>query len=138
MYIKALDYVENDQVFYPIDSLENEYETNHKGVIRNCNSKTVLSGTVSNGTHVYIKVRGVVFPLNKLFLMAFFPMHTTFETYQNVLKVGAIDNDITNVTRENLFWKIPDKVGIECKYKKGYYSIAGNPKIIINIYWRPS
>lgn len=124
----------DDQVFITIDSLPLRYSINHKGLIRDEKLKRVILPYYSNNKLRYkINVNNVFieFELNKLYLMAFSPMNTDLNSYLKILKINIYNKDILLPSVRNLIWIIPDG-GIECLNIPGYYSIVGNPELVIN------
>lgn len=125
---------EDDQVFFKIDCIGDRYSMNRRGLIFDNKLKRDLYPHYKGG---YLKVRlnieqGFVdFDLRKLVLMCFSPMHTTLDVYINKLKVISFDGKLCNLNLDNLLWKIPQG-GVECVDYPGFYSIAGNPDLVVS------
>jgi hypothetical protein len=88
---------EGDQTFVAIDGLSSRYSLNHKGLLWDNNFKTVIFPHFSSNKLTYkISVNNEYnqVELNRLFLMAFSPMHVNFKTYTEVLKINVYDSNI--------------------------------------------
>lgn len=125
---------EADQQFFLIDSIDSRYTINRKGLVFDHKLKRDVYPHFKNG---YLAVRltvndeSITFDLRKLLLMCFSPMRTSTETYQYKLKVVSLDGDLVNLDLSNLIWKVPHG-GVECSQYPGYYSVPGNPSIVIS------
>lgn len=125
---------EADQQFFLIDSIDSRYAINRKGLVFDHKLKRDVYPHFKNG---YLVVRltvnheSITFDLRKLLLMCFSPMRTSTETYQYKLKVVSLDGDLVNLDLSNLIWKVPHG-GVECSQYSGYYSVPGNPSIVIS------
>lgn len=124
----------NDQVFITIDSIDLRYSINHKGLIWDNKFKRIIKPYFSNKKLRYklsLNEGYKEIELNKLYLMAFNPMHVIFKTYMEILKVNIYNPDIIFPKKDNLLWIIPEN-GVECKDISGYFSIVGNSSLVIN------
>lgn len=125
---------EADQQFFFMDSIGHRYTMNRKGLIYDSKLKRDMYPFVSNG---YLTVRLnvddeiVAFDIRKLILMAFSPMYTTTDVYRNDLKVISFNGNLFDLSFENLIWKVPAG-GIESLDYPGFYSVPGNPNIVIS------
>lgn len=125
---------ENDQKFFLIDSIPARYTINRKGLIFDSKLKRDIYPYFKNG---YLAVRlslgeeSVIFDVRKLLLMCFSPMHTSSQNYLHKLKAISLDSDLLNLDLNNLIWKVPFG-GLECNRYPGYYSIPGNPSLVIS------
>ena len=125
---------EGDQAFFKMDGIPDRYSINRKGLIHDYKFNKDIYPHITNGyLSVKLNVDGEFLPfdLRKLMLMCFSPMHTSLEVYKHRLKVISFDNNLFNLSIENLIWKLPIG-GVECDKYKGYYSIPGNPSIVID------
>jgi hypothetical protein len=125
---------ESDQTFFKMDCIHDRYSINRKGLIFDDLNKRDVYPSFTNGyLRVYLNIDGqfVKFDLRKLLLMCFSPMYTTLDVYMNVLKVISFDNNLCNFERGNLIWRVPFG-GVECLKYSGFYSIPGNPNIVIS------
>lgn len=125
---------EGDQVFIMIDGMGNRYAINSKGLIWDHRKSTHIYPRFVEGKFIVelmfektlYKVR-----LVKLYLMAYSPMHVTFDQYLNQMDVIVYDKDELNVCHRNLNWLIPEG-GIETRARSGFYGIVGNPSIVVD------
>lgn len=123
-----------DLTYFRIDSLFYRYSINKKGIVYDSKLNRPMHPSLINGKYYYtlrIDDKNVVLPLNKLYLMAFSPMHTTIGDYIHKLNVLVFDKSIRKPDINNMIWEIP-KGGIECFNHPGFYSIVGNPLIVIS------
>lgn len=125
---------EKDQLFFRIDAVSDRYAINHKGLIFDHKLKRDVYPHVTNG-YLVVKLNigeeFVSFDLRKLLLMCFSPMHTSVGVYKHTLKVISFDNNLFNLSLENLIWRVPVG-GVECVNRSGYYSIPHNPTIVVS------
>ena len=125
---------EKDQLFFRIDAVSDRYAINHKGLIFDHKLKRDVYPHVTNG-YLVVKLNigeeFVSFDLRKLLLMCFSPMHTSIGVYKHTLKVISFDNNLFNLSLENLIWRVPVG-GVECVNRPGYYSIPHNPTIVVS------
>lgn len=130
---------EKDQLFFPIDAVPDRYAINHKGLIFDHHLKKDVYPFVSNGYLVVrLNVNGELlsFDLRKVMLMCFSPMHTSIDVYKYKLKVISFDNNLFNLSLDNLIWRVPVG-GIECLKYPGYYSVPHNPGVVISKDYKP-
>lgn len=125
---------ENDQVFFHIDGVSDRYAINHKGLIFDHKLNRDIYPFMNKG-YLVVKLtidnQPVSFDLRKVLLMSFSPMHTNIDTYKHKLKVISFDNNLCNLSLENLIWRVPVG-GIECIKRPGFYSIPHNPTIVVS------
>lgn len=125
---------EGDQTFFKIDSLPDRYSMNRKGLIFDSKHGRDVYPIYRDG---YLRVdlridnERVTMDFRKLFLMTFSPMHTNLDTYVRKLKVISFDGNTSGLDLKNLIWKVPPG-GIECLKYPGFYSIPGNPNIVVS------
>ena len=125
---------ESDQTFFKIDGVSDRYVINTKGLIFDELQKRDIFPAFEKGyLRVTLNLDGkfVRFDLRKLLLMAFSPMYTTLDVYMNKLLVLSFDKDLANLSLDNLIWKIPLS-GVECIKHPGFYSVVGNPEVVIS------
>lgn len=125
---------EGDQTFFKMDCIPDRYVINKKGLIFDELHKRDVYPVFEKGyLRVTLNIDGkfVRFDLRKLILMSFSPMHTTLDVYTNKLLALSFDKDLCNLSLDNLIWKIP-YAGVECVKYPGYYSVVGNPGIVIS------
>lgn len=125
---------EGDQTFFKIDSIPDRYSINRKGLVfDDLNKRDMYPSYVNGYLRMYLNIDGrfVKFDLRKLLLMAFSPMHTKTDVYMNTLKVISFDNNLCNFAKDNLIWRVPFG-GVECLKYPGFYSVPGNPNIVIS------
>lgn len=125
---------EGDQTFFKMDCIPDRYVINKKGLIFDELHKRDVYPSFDNGyLRVTLNVDGkfIKFDLRKLVLMAFSPMHTTMQVYTNQLIVLSFDKNNCNLSLDNLIWRIPLS-GVECLKYPGFYSIAGNPEVVVS------
>lgn len=125
---------EADQQFFQIDSISDRYAINRKGLIFDHKLKRDIYPYVVKGyLTVQLNVNGnlVAFDLRKVLLMSFSPMRTSVDVYMHKLKVISFDNNLTNLSLENLIWRVPVG-GIECITRPGFYAIPHNPNIVVS------
>ena len=130
---------ESDNSFFPIDGVSNRYSMNDKGLIWDSKFRKPIYPFLKHGKlvcNLFIEFensisRRVTIIHDKLFLMCFSSMHTTLEVYIDKLKVIKLDNSKQYPSKDNLVWLIPNE-GVECKDIPGFYSIPGNPDIVVD------
>lgn len=125
---------ESDQTFFKIDGLDLRYSVNKKGLIwDNKHLKPLYPIFWNNNLYyqIYVNNKRERITLDKLYLMSFSPMHTSFDIYQNELKVVKYDKTVVYPRNKNLIWLIPNG-GIENKNYPGYFSIVGNQHISVS------
>lgn len=125
---------EKDQLFFRIDAVSDRYVINHKGLVFDHKLKRDVYPHVTNG-YLVVKLsigdEFVSFDLRKLLLMCFSPMHTSIGVYRHTLKAISFDNNLFNLSLENLIWRVPVG-GVECVNRPGYCSIPHNPTIVVS------
>lgn len=125
---------ESDQTFFKMDCIPDRYVINKKGLIFDELHKRDVYPSFDNGyLRVTLNIDGkfIKFDLRKLILMAFSPMHTTPQVYTNQLLALSFDKNLCNLNLDNLIWRIPLS-GVECLKYPGFYSIVGNPEVVIS------
>ena len=128
---------EGDQIFFEIDSIEKRYSINKFGLVHDFKTNrflTPFSVEINNKkylfTYLYINNKRERIITSRLLLMAFSPLHISLEKYKT-LDIIYYDKDLSNLSLDNIIWKLP-KNGIESDIKKGFYSIIGNPDLLVN------
>jgi len=133
--MKMLDYSDvSDQTHIAIDGLDTRYNINRKGVIwDHKHSKPIFPQWRNNALwhRLFINNEFIYININKLYLMAFSPMHTDFHTYMEHLAVIVYDNRIILPCIDNLCWKLLSG-GVFCMKHPGYFSVVGNPGICVS------
>ena len=125
---------EGDQVFFRIDAISDRYAINRKGLIHDHKLNRDIYPYVCKGyLTAQLNVDGqlLAFDLRKVFLMSFSPMWTTVDVYMRALKVISFDNNLFNLSLDNLIWKIPAG-GVECIDRPGFYSVPHNPNTLVS------
>jgi HNH endonuclease len=132
----TLAQVEDGQVFVKIDGIDERYTVNRKGDVYDSKHQRFLNKNVRNGKELIVKIKHnddyVDVWVKKIILMGFSPLYTDLKIYTSgKLTVGKINAAGDDYSYSNLYWIIPEG-GIECRGYKGYYSIPGNPEIVVN------
>lgn len=124
----------SDQTYFKIDSLDLRYCINRKGVLWDHLLSKPIYPYLSNKQlkyNLYLNNSRTTILMDRLYLMAFQPMDTTFEIYKNILNIVKYDNTCLLPEIQNLNWLIPFG-GIESKTYKNYFSIVGNDNLVVS------
>lgn len=127
-----------DLDFIVIDSVDNRYSINKHGLVHDHQlNRSVKPHRLGNHYYINLTVNGKPEKVNwsRIYLMAFSPMHIEYSTYAKALDVHIRDRSVIVPNLKNLIWLVPHG-GVECIKYPGFYSIPGNPEILVSKEYR--
>lgn len=131
---KKLDIVDkNDNVFYYMESINQRFCINTKGLVWDDKTKQFIYPIVNKMLAITRLPAGGPIETHKLWLCAFSPMHSEQTKWLEGIKLdyeqGKKGIDPLKFNHQNLIWKIPFG-GMESDIP-GYYSIPRYPEIVV-------